>query len=87
MKTPAPADTGPAEWSLIEVAEPDDGGSAAGGSDLEIHLRGAVYSPPMRRSHRMARAGTLTDAEDDWLGCSPPICSPPVPSNVLGAQQ
>jgi hydroxymethylbilane synthase len=50
--------------SPIGVAELDDGGNAAGESDLEIHLRGAVYSPDGRIALRMARTGTHTDAEE-----------------------
>jgi hydroxymethylbilane synthase len=49
--------------SPIGAAEPDDGGNAFGGSGLEIHLRGAVYSTDGRIALRMARTGTLTDAE------------------------
>lgn len=49
--------------SLIGAAELDDGGDAAGESGLEIHLRGAVYSTDGRIALRMARTGTLTDAE------------------------
>jgi hydroxymethylbilane synthase len=49
--------------SPIGVAELDSGGNAVGESGLEINLRGAVYSPDGRLALRMARTGTLTDAE------------------------
>ncbi|HEY2795020.1 MAG TPA: hydroxymethylbilane synthase [Micromonosporaceae bacterium] len=49
--------------SLIGATELDSGGNAVGESGLEINLRGAVYSPDGRLALRMARTGTLTDAE------------------------
>jgi hydroxymethylbilane synthase len=72
--------------SPFGVAEPDDGGNAVGGSGLEIHLRGAVYSTDGRIALRMTRTGTLTEAESigrhlaaDLLGAGA--------DNVLGVQQ
>jgi hydroxymethylbilane synthase len=49
--------------STFGNAEPDSSGNAAGGSEPEIHLRGAVYSLDGRIALRLTRTGTLTDAE------------------------
>jgi hydroxymethylbilane synthase len=72
--------------SPFGAAELDNGGNAVGESGLEIHLRGAVYSTDGRIALRMARIGTLTDAESIGRLLAADLLAAGA-DNVLGVQQ
>jgi hydroxymethylbilane synthase len=72
--------------STIGSAGTNDGGLAAGGGELEIHLRGAVYSLDGRIALRMTRTGTLTSAEALGRHLAADLLAAGA-DNVLGVQQ
>jgi hydroxymethylbilane synthase len=82
----SPSDSARQPTSTIGIAETNDGFTAAGGGFPEIHLRGAVYSIDGRIALRMARTGTLTDAEQIGRLLAADLLAAGA-DNVLGVQQ